>query len=641
MRKMRHNKRAGCPSQYVCFDTETSERDHPDLPGLKVNLLRLGTAVRFRMENEKRTRNERLTYGDPATFWRWVYDGLDKRKRTYLFCHNAGFDLTAIQLWAELENGNLRPVYRRRDAPAGDDQGDDDDPASGLMVIDDPPTILDLEDRQKRKLTVVDLMNYFPVALSVIGESVALPKLPFPGDEATIQYWEEYCANDTEIVARAVEKLVGFVKGADLGNLRYTMSGQSLALYQHRCMTEPITWEHATEAKTLERRALYTGRTRAYFLGCAGRRAGELPEIAVNTPDPKGHITTANVYRLDANSAYPYVMKDNVYPVCYLGRERGVSHHRLGHLMSAYEAVADVRITSLNEPYPLRDQRGVRWCVGTFDTSLCGPELRRALAEGAVRCVYAVQYYKRGKPFSRFADVVLELRARYKQAGDTLLAKAAKLLGNALHGKFAQWAGGWESRRDILPPVLWGTWPDFDPDTLDYVAHRAIGSHVQAKRPREEKPANFPLIAAYVTAYAREHMRRLIGIAGASEVYYEDVDSLHVGEVGYQNLLSAGWIDPERPGALKVEAVASSAQWVGPRYYRHGEKWVRCGISPRAVIDAKGDLVQTHFHGLTSMLNGQPPPGPITQEVHPTEPSPVNHGTIAPSGWLAWPVEIV
>lgn len=639
MRGIRPNHRSAAPSLFVALDTETLPNRSDQFPAITTNLLRFGKACRFRLVAGEVTRQEWLTFTDPAELWEWVRNGLDARKRTWLFCHNAGFDLTASQLWRQLESCAFRPVYRRREAPADDDQADDHDPWKGLLCIDDPPTILDLEDTSSRKCTFVDLMNYFPTSLQKIGESVGLSKLPFPGDEATQEYWEQYCTRDVEIVVAAIAKLVEFIRTNELGNLRYTMSSQSVALYRHRCLTTPIIWEHADDVKVMEREAYYSGRCRAYFVGTCYPRGQEAFRENHDGKPREPTICAGPVARLDVNSHYPAVMRDNAFPVCFRHSRSRPDVGWLARQLRAEEGCAEVRIHSRDEPYPLRSQGRTRWVVGTFRTTLCGPELRRALDAGHVECVYRAQLYQRGYPFRAFVDAVIELRQRAREQENPLLANASKTLGNALHGKFAQWSGGWETDRQTLPPCAWGAFNAGDADTGRRITYRCIGGWVQRKIPKREKSQNFPLISAYTTAYAREHMRALKAVAGPGEVFYEDVDSLHVGISGLARLIKAGWVDPTAPGRLKHEKSATVASWRGPKHYRFDDVWTVAGVNPAAEIDPKGYLHQVDFHRLVCMLNGQPPPGPLTRDTVKAYPVPTLDGAVGPDGWLAYPVE--
>lgn len=638
-RRIKENRRCSVPGIHVVFDCETVEHPCTLFPSGVKNVLSFGWACRFRLTAGRVTRREWFRFDEGHELWEWVRDGLDPRRRTWVWAHWMSYDATAALLWEELESKRFRAHYRRREAPGNGvaRRGDDE---SGLFCLEDPPTIIDLETADARRVTLVDLMNWLPVSLAEIGKWVGLDKTPLPSELASTEDWDEYCTNDVEIACRAVCRLANLVVGSDLGNMRYTASGQSMALYRHIKKQEQIEWGHPDDAKTLERAAYYSGRSRCYFMGRLGEVAGlhsrpAQAEMAFDDGDE-----TPAVYRLDVNACYPWCMADHDYPVKHMWTESDTPLETLSAYLACYEVVALVRLRRATVPYPRRVDGRTVWATGSFVTTLCGPELRDAVARGFVVQVLQCGVYRRGRPFGEFVARVLSLRATARADGDGIAENVYKLIANALHGKFAQKAGGWVLTRDVVASQPWGVWPDADMDTGKVTMYRSIGWNAEVQVERTEKDDNFPLIAAYCCAYARALMWSYRATAGERHTLYEDADSIHVDAAGFAALDAAGCIHPTRPGALKVVQSAALAEYRGPRYYRLDDQWVCAGISPRAAVDDDGVIRQQAFMRLAAMLNSQPPDGPVKWEYLPTLPDCKQEGSVNPDGWTVFPCDI-
>src|SRR5690606_16714769 len=89
-------------------------------------------------------------------------------------------------------------------------------------------------------------------------------------------------------------------------------------------------------------------------------------------------------------------------------------------------------------------------------------------------------------------------------------------------------------------------------------------------------------IAAHVTAYARMLLWHYIQIAGESNHYYNDTDSLYVNAKGLENLRKAGALHDTQLGKLALEKTPESAAFYGPKHYQLGKDRVLKGISSDA-----------------------------------------------------------
>jgi hypothetical protein len=168
--------------------------------------------------------------------------------------------------------------------------------------------------------------------------------------------------------------------------------------------------------------------------------------------------------------------------------------------------------------------------------------------------------------------------------------------------------------------------------------YRCVAGAVFRQEEEEEKDDNFPLIAAYATAYHRERMRELKAAAGYRNTLYEDADSIHVTQAGKEALDKLGLIRDGELGFLRVEASADRVIYNGPKDYVFGGKIVLCGLNRKAHCDPRGLWHQTKFLGLQSLLSSSAPDGPVSIDEECERPFHPIRGRVAKDGWV-YPLE--
>lgn len=630
---MRANHATSVPSHHVVLDTETVPDPLPDNPARHCHRFRLGVARRFRFVDGKATRCQEEVFREPDGLRRFVLDQATPKFPLWVWSHNAGFDLTAVGVWRLFETGQLLlslPRQRGKSAAGGDQAGR---PRLGCLVTDDPPTIIHAFTPAGASVWFVDTLNWFLCPLKELGHALGLPKLELPGEVASDEDWEVYCRQDVAILAAAVTALLSFVQKADLGNFRATAASQALALFRHRCMDRAIHIDTRLELKELERAAYYGGRREVYFAGANVPSSWAGLEVLNGAPPDVPYLHKGPTYHLDLTAAYPAAMKGLPYPVAYLKTLVDPPPDELLAAMGATCAAAHVRLDTGLDSYPVRRGQRVFQATGSYDTTLCGPELLRALKSRVVRRVHRAQLYTADMPFDAFVEATWRLRVEAEAAGHVVFARLAKLLANSLHGKFAQRAHRWELLPGAVAPVLWGSYAALDADTGQFERYRSIAGAVQRKGASEEHPESFPLIAAYCSAYCRERMYDLRWIAGLREVLYEDADSLHVTQSGYDSLAAAGAVADGHLGGLRLERGSELAVYFGPRDYRLGAERVLAGLGRKAYEDERGVWHQTNFDRLDCTLNGPPPDGPMVSDVTLSRPVHPIQAAVTPEGW--------
>lgn len=633
MRRQKRNHLTRCPRELVCVDTETIAWEDERASGHYRHTLRLGCAAAVRWEGGQFTRRVDFDFFAAHEFWDWLGGRLTTERATWVWAHSAGFDLTAMRFWEQLELGNYRLTGCTGSADE-DDQGGAKKPGrQGLLVTEDPPTIIVAQHRSGAWVKFVCTLNWFPVPLRELGAILGCPKGDMPGDSGEEADWLAYCRQDVEVLLAAVERIYRTVTNHDLGSLKYTAAGQSLASFRHLSPTTLPCIHDDKLTRALERACYYGGRSQCHFVGHvlpANTKGLEELQGVTGTMDKAfvGPLT-----HLDMTGAYPSVMRGNVYPNAWIRTERLCSPARAFDYLRSYCCCAEVTLRSQRTAYPLRSDGHVVYGTGTMRTYLAGPELFLALSLEHVQTVHLIALYSAVEMFTGWVDQLWELRAAAEKNDEPLMARLFKHLLNALHGKYAQSGHGWELDPTLRADHPWGLSARRHPETGEWHQYRSIAGAVQWLTAEKDGRDAFPAISAYVTSYLRIRMREIMEQAGERNTVYEDVDTLHVTQEGFNRLIRAGWVKSAELGRFKIEARADRACYWGPRFYDFGPRSVRAGLSGRAKVVAAGQYQGVKFARLNELLNDRPPDGPVMWDELVELQKPVLRVQVGPDGW--------
>ena len=271
-----------------------------------------------------------------------------------------------------------------------------------------------------------------------------------------------------------------------------------------------------------------------------------------------------NLYYYDINSLYPSVMKDFEYPLPNSVRK---IHSPDPFFIKRLEGVSDVLVESpsLNKPFlPVRVNKKLCFPVGEFRGVYNHCELRKALELGyVIKKVYKQYVYdKTFLPFSDFVDFFYNKRLAYKKDGSPMQLPM-KLILNTLYGKFGQ-------RRVNDSTILDLRLIDNLKDLEKAMSFGDVkGDYVLINQERVFNGKNaYPIIASYVTSYARIRMYDYIK---DDSVIYTDTDSI----ITKKDL----GIDSKLLGEMKLEGFYKEGSVVKPKMYRlksDDEEIIKC-----------------------------------------------------------------
>lgn len=609
---MKQLLRCQFPSNLLFFDTETTGTNVPEKRQVSRQAFWFGVALAFRYVDGKKTRQKECNFTTIDEFWAFLKSRASPDRPLYCFAHNITFDLTILDFWLRADELGFKTNY---------------------AILEDLPTMIELT-WEGSTICFVDTLNYWLNSLADLGLSFGLPKLPMPAKSEPQSVWDTYCYRDVEILAVAVTGLIDYLKDNDLGPFAVTKAAISAKVYRHRFMTHEIYIHDNKHVIDLERNAYYGGLVCNYFIG---------------------KVKNKTIYHVDVNSLYPAMMLKQ-YPTKLIRHEKSITPWTLARYMVHDGAAAFVEIQTDFNTYPYRGGNKLLEVVGKFDTYLCGDELQMALARGHVKKVHFASFYDLEPIFYDFVEFFWAERQRYKEQNDQVKQVFVKFLMNSLYGKFGQRGYDWielnpttikelYAKHELKPPpaylkdgfqpaILWKQQKWFAYGLPDPISVRSLGGKIEVQVVRGEHWESCPIIAAYVTSYAREYLRSLIAVVGPNQVYYCDTDSLFVTEKGYRKLDRAGEIDATSLGKLKLEGEYPGAEFHGPKDYAIGGKSTIKGIRKDAICIGEGEYMQNQFEGLKSVLRREPKPYIDVEWITKINRRIYTKGKVSKSGWV-------
>jgi len=480
-----------------------------------------------------------LTFAGGCAAWQAVNDAIDERSNTWVFCDNVPRVLAETGFWELVEAGEVTLSLPHRFESDALGRMSKFDPQNHCFVFGKGVTIVSCRFKNGNRFTLLDFAN--------LDRS--------PRDQGKPAY------RRVDEMERFILDLVELCQEIGGGNLRYTIAGLAYSIYRSHLPDEPIYSHDLEPARKLERESYFGGQLSHYYLG----------------------LFAGDVYHVDVRSMFPFIMKSITVPTKLLDYWENVNRHPSEVKTDYSSLIAKVEIDDPDETWPVRVDGKPYYCRGSFTTTLAGPELASAVDSGV--CVRILSYarYRRSNIFSEFVERLWGLRGRFDRDGDQRKSQLIKLLMNSVYGKFAQMSSELVPCTDFWGEQQWGSWvisaSDKQPRReflcLNWQPFEVVG--------RAELPTSIPAISSFITSAVRIYMRKLRQIAGQENCLYQATDALVVNKLGLANLETAGMIQPNQLGKLKIKEHCTSAAIYSHNFYRLGDELVCSGLTKEAV----------------------------------------------------------
>lgn len=471
------------PRHLVVFDTET--RWH-DTPQGELHTLRVWCA-----QDVWRTPRAGRRFGhlpDHGTTADQLADFLEHAATadatTWVTAHNLGFDLAVTRLPLVL----LRRGWVM---------------TSGALTIDHP--WLRLRKKSKR-MTLVDSHSWLPHRLQTIGERLRIAKPALPDNDDSDEAWRARCAGDVLILAAAMGQLLDWWEANRLGAWSITGPRTGWNAMRHRGMWQRVVIDPDPEARSFERTTILAGRREAW-------RVGELRRD--------------RYLEIDFERAFLTVCRDLPLPV---RRTRAFDSLPLDSMYlrsDRWGAIAECTVHTATPRYPHVAGRRTLHPVGTFQTTLCGPELQAARERGDLLDVGAGWRYQLGHPVVPWARWVEGLLDGDPGVVPATAVMAAKSWSRTVPGK---WATRTSREVDEIDSHLDGWW--LEPGVHHPGGERCSLLHLGGRQHLilhdQEADDAFPAILAYIQSYVRDALGRLIDCFDPADMVICNTDGILV-----------------------------------------------------------------------------------------------------------------
>ena len=551
---LKPEKTLAIPRHYIFFDTETTQ---VELPNYKVEQrLKLGWACYYRKAYGRNLSTvEWFSFTDAVDFWAFVFKHTEKKRKLWVIARRIVFDFTIVEGWKHLAQVGFKLKF----------------------FYDGGTTSIISVKGQHGSIVFLDSMNWFVESLAKTGEHIGIPKLKIDFAHCTFEYLSTYCKRDVEIELENFKRFIKFLESQSISRLCYTRGSTAMAAYLFSHYKKKIYIHNNKEAIALERESYRGGRTECFYLG---------------------ELKDENYYILDVNSLYPFVMRDNCYPVKYKNIAHGVTLESLQTRLKTESVVAKVLIDTDEAVYAVRRKRTI-FPVGRFWVTLTTPELKYALSKGHIVKIEDAVFYEQGCIFKTYVDRFYKMRLKFKADGVAEYEEFCKKLLNSLYGKFGQKAEVWTKVGDC-PHERNRVELCFVVGVSGVKQIRYLLGEIFELTGYEECFNSFPAIAAHVAAYARLHLYKLMKMAGDGNYFYCDTDSLFVNKTGLWEL--SGQIDAFSLGGLKIVDTMNQLSIRGLKDYSTGTKQVIKGIRKNAKRIAEGVYEQEQWPSFKGLL---------------------------------------
>ncbi|MBA7524176.1 hypothetical protein ES705_16313 [subsurface metagenome] len=545
------------PRHFVFVDTETSVTKDSD--GNMEQHFKLGWLCYYSRAYGRHTEQEDWFYFDTiVSFWDYIFAHCEPKQRLWIIARNVVFDFTILRGWENLRKEGYKLRFFHNNG------------VSAILTV----------RKGNKSIVFLDSMNWFPESLAKTGERLGIPKIQIDFETCSLQELIDYCRNDVVIDYENFKQFIRFLVGNTISRLCYTRASTAMAAYLLRHYHTPIYIHNNAEAIRLERDSYKGGRCECFFIG---------------EPNHESY------YILDVNSLYPFVMRNNDYPVKYEHIEPEITIKALTNYIKTKAVVAKVLIETDEPIYAVKRDRTL-FPIGVFETVLTTPELKYGLEHEHIRKVYNCVTYKRANIFKSYVDTIYTLRQDFKSAGVDVYQNLCKYLLNSLYGKWGQKAENWVKIGECPNE------PDREELLFTYESNmvmrlRYLLGEVFKLKSYGEAYNSFPAISSHVTAGGRMYLWSLMQLAGHGNYYYCDTDSLIVNDKGMNNLTPV--LSDTKLGFMKHEETTHKLIIHGLKDYEKDSKVVIKGIRKNAVKISEGVYKQEQWSSFKGLLHSE------------------------------------
>ena len=483
-----------------------------------------------------------------AGFWQAMARFTASKETTWVIAQNMVQLLDVMDFWRRLESGDIEPT--------GDDWRQErgagltgEDRTSGLMVLDNPPTLVACRPRDSPgKWLLLDTRNF---GFESMGD-----------DHGHKGRCDRYLSG--------LRACLYTLRESSTCSLRCTAASQAVSILRSDWPVRSLHCHTDHRAAKLERGCELFGYCKAFVRGFI--------------PGP--------VYHLDVRNMYAAIYRDMELPVSLRKYVDANQPSAPSQPSVPHHCIAYVRTRLGHDNEGLRSQRRGNDDSDIADAYLAGPRLARAVREDRILKWHCWAEYTCVPLLRGFANQWLATLASEREKGSELVAQWIKRILVAVPGKFGETGKRWVAvpRNSQRGPYC--QWHGADPNGNECL-YRNIAKWTQRREVYGESYHSIPAITAFVIAAGRYQLSNYLDIAGRPNVWYVDTDSLLCNTQAYTALLHGGFVRQGEVGYLREVARYSSCFVYDERHYECDDG-IKCSGVPRGRIK-KGQTRQDYW----------------------------------------------
>jgi DNA polymerase I-like protein with 3'-5' exonuclease and polymerase domains len=210
---LKTNAKTEMPSRILFVDTEANIKKLDN--GRIEQTLRLGCAIYYRMYRDrcgdyKPLKPDEYTFKTIDEFYNILDKLVKDDSKLIVIAHNMAYDYTILKIDSYLSSRAYEIVLRS---------------ISSAFIVN--------ATNGTKTLSLISSTNYYRMSLEKLGEIFGFPKTKVDFEKVEDKELEEYCKNDTRVLAKVMIEHLKFVEKNDLGNFKTTVASQAFACFRH------------------------------------------------------------------------------------------------------------------------------------------------------------------------------------------------------------------------------------------------------------------------------------------------------------------------------------------------------------------------------------------------------------------------
>jgi len=529
------------PNVVVTFDTETVETDAGDH---SVQVLRCWDAVvRVRRHAHGRSVPTTFHQGERgAALADVIEEAAQLDTEAWVVAHNVGFDLAVTSLPFVLCARGWE--------------------IDGLHLGDESSWWVLVKDRHK--VIITDSWSWLRSSLADAAKDINRRKLRLPDDGDDLATWHRRCRHDVLILDELLVTLMDWWDSQDLG--AFGITGPACGWRTLRKLATPrrILVGPDGERTAFERRAVFGGKKAVYGVG---------------------DFTDVWIADYDFVAAYPTAAA--AFPLPQVPIKKWVTSEHLGDHdpPPGRDYIAEVEITTRVPCAPCRIDDEIFEPVGTFRTTLAGPEVRYAATLAESVTVLDHQAYKTGFALAPWAAWILTLQSAPPHEVPPVVARVAKNWGRLAIGRFASRTSRVIATRPSTHPG-WHLETGHDLDTgasLEWLSMNGVERTIAKDLDGNDV---FPAVLAFIEAHVRVGLARMMATRPSANLLQCNTD-------GWWELRASRLFDDVPTGApwpfrVTRKALERRLTVKGPNHVLTAHERRYAGVPDDAATDVEG-----------------------------------------------------